>query len=146
VTRRVCRGKREIELAPKEFALLEFLMRRADRPLTRRVIAAHVWGMHWDRRTNVIDVVISNLRKKIEWRPERRLLKFVRAPTLQKMRVALRAAKARNSSAKTSVENARLRASDSDAWCSAPANTPSTAAPSRTPARRITCHCARPSI
>jgi DNA-binding response OmpR family regulator len=78
VTRRVRRGKREIDLTPKEFALLEFLMRRAGRPMPRRLIAAHVWGVHWDRRTNVIDVVISNLRKKIEGRSERRLLNPVR--------------------------------------------------------------------
>ena len=78
VTRRVSRGKRNIDLTPKEFALLEFLMRRAGRPLTRRLIAEHVWGVYWDRRTNVIDVVISNLRKKIESRTERRLLSPVR--------------------------------------------------------------------
>lgn len=78
VTRRVSRGKRDIDLTPKEFALLEFLMRRAGRPLARRLIAEHVWGVDWDRRTNVIDVVISNLRKKIESRFERRLLSPVR--------------------------------------------------------------------
>ncbi|HET7696694.1 MAG TPA: response regulator transcription factor [Vicinamibacterales bacterium] len=78
VTRRVNRGKREIDLTPKEFALLEFLMRRAGRPVARRLIAEHVWGVNWDRRTNVIDVVISNLRKKIELRTERPLLSPVR--------------------------------------------------------------------
>lgn len=78
VTRRVNRGRRAIELTPKEFALLEFLMRRAGRPLTRRLIAEHVWGVRWDRRTNLIDVVISNLRKKIESHTERPLLSPVR--------------------------------------------------------------------
>lgn len=78
ITRRVSRGKRVIDLTPREFALLEFMMRRPGRPLTRDVIAEHVWGVHWDRRTNVIDVVISNLRKKIEGRSERRLLNPVR--------------------------------------------------------------------
>lgn len=78
VTRRVSRGARDIDLTPKEFALLEFLMRRAGRPLTRRLIAERVWGVDWDRRTNVIDVVISNLRKKIESRSERPLLYPVR--------------------------------------------------------------------
>ena len=78
VARRVRRGARDIDLTPKEFALLEFLMRGAARPLTRRLIAEHVWGVHWDRRTNLIDVVISNLRKKIEGRSERRLLHPVR--------------------------------------------------------------------
>ena len=78
VTRRVSRGKREIDLTPKEFAVLELLMRRAGRPLTRSHIAERVWGVDWDRRTNLIDVVISNLRKKIESRSERRLLTPVR--------------------------------------------------------------------
>ena len=78
ITRRVSRGQREIDLTPKEFALLELLMRRAGRPLTRRLIAAHVWGVDWDRRTNLIDVVISNLRKKIESQSERPLLSPVR--------------------------------------------------------------------
>ena len=78
VTRKVTRGKQEIDLTPKEFALLEFLMRQAGRPVTRRLIAEHVWGVHWDRRTNVIDVVISNLRKKIELPARRRLLGPVR--------------------------------------------------------------------
>ena len=78
VTRRVNRGRRDIDLTPKEFALLEFLMRRAGRPLTRRLIAEQVWGVRWDRRTNVIDVVISNLRKKIESQTERPLLSPVR--------------------------------------------------------------------
>lgn len=78
VTRRVSRGKRDIDLTPKEFAPLEFLMRRAGRPLTRRLIAEQVWGVNWDRLTNLIDGVISSLRKKIEWRFERRLLSPVR--------------------------------------------------------------------
>jgi two-component system, OmpR family, response regulator len=78
VTRRVSRAKREIELTPKEFALLEFLMRRAGRPVTRRLIASHVWGVDWDRRTNLIDVVVSNLRRKIESRTELPLLSPVR--------------------------------------------------------------------
>jgi len=78
ITRRVTRGQREIDLTPKEFALLELLMRRAGRPLTRRLIAEHVWGVDWDRRTNLIDVMVSNLRKKIESRSECRLLSPVR--------------------------------------------------------------------
>ena len=53
-------------------------MRRAGRPLTRRLIAEHVWGVRGDRRTNVIDVVISTLRKKIESHTEPPLLSPVR--------------------------------------------------------------------
>ena len=78
VTRRVSRGTRLVDLSQKEFALLEFLMRRAGQPVTRRLIAEHVWGVRWDRRTNLIDVVVSNLRKKLETPTERRLVRPVR--------------------------------------------------------------------
>ena len=77
VTRRVSRGRRNIDLTQKEFALLEFLMRRSGEPVTRPMIAEHVWGVRWDRRSNIIDVVVSNLRKKVEWPAERRLLRPV---------------------------------------------------------------------
>lgn len=53
-------------------------MRRAGQPPTRRLIAEHVWGVRWDRRTNVIDVVISNLRQTIGSRSEQPLLTPVR--------------------------------------------------------------------
>ena len=66
VTRLVKRGERRIDLTPKEFALLEYLMRNADQVLTRTMLAEHVWDLHWDRLTNVIDVFINHLRKKVE--------------------------------------------------------------------------------
>jgi DNA-binding response OmpR family regulator len=53
-------------------------MRRPGQAVPRPMIAEHVWGVNWDRRTNVIDVVISNLRKKTEWPNERRLVRPVR--------------------------------------------------------------------
>lgn len=78
MTRQVNRGRRRIELTSKEFALLEYLMRHAGHPLTRSMIAEHVWGVRWDRLTNVIDVFISHLRKKVDGTGDRRLLHAVR--------------------------------------------------------------------
>lgn len=66
VTHEVSRGNRRIELTPKEFALLEFLLRRRDQILSRAVIAQHVWGVDYDTFTNVIDVYVNYLRKKID--------------------------------------------------------------------------------
>ncbi len=78
VTRIVQRADRRIELTAKEFELLEHLMRHAGQELTRQMIAEHVWGFTWDRLTNVIDVFINHLRKKIELPNEPRLVHAVR--------------------------------------------------------------------
>lgn len=78
LTRTVRRGDRRIELTQKEFALLEFLMRHSGQVLTRAMIAEHVWDFHWERLTNVIDVFINHLRKKIEAGDEPRLIHTVR--------------------------------------------------------------------
>lgn len=78
VTRVVKRGDRRIDLTPKEFALLEYLMRNAAHIVTRPMIAEHVWDFTWDRLTNVIDVFINHLRKKIELPGEPRLVHAVR--------------------------------------------------------------------
>jgi two-component system copper resistance phosphate regulon response regulator CusR len=78
VTRAVMRGDRTIELTGKEFDLLEYLMRHAGQPVTRQMIAEHVWGVTWDRMTNVIDVFINHLRRKIEQADEPRLVHAVR--------------------------------------------------------------------
>lgn len=78
ISRQVKRGRRRIDLTRKEFALLEYLMRHAGRPVTRSMIAEQVWGVRWDRLTNVIDVFISHLRRKVELPNERRLLHPVR--------------------------------------------------------------------
>ncbi len=56
----------EISLTPKEFALLEYLMRNPERPLARTRIAEHVWDVHFDSESNVIDVYINLLRKKVD--------------------------------------------------------------------------------
>jgi DNA-binding response OmpR family regulator len=63
---RVFRNEKEIELTPKEFKLLVFLMSNAERILTREEIAENVWGNHFDTGTNYIDVYIAYLRKKID--------------------------------------------------------------------------------
>lgn len=78
VTRTIRRGGRRIDLTPKEFALLEYLMRHAGHVVTRPMIAEHVWDFTWDRLTNVIDVFINHLRKKIELPGEPRLVHAVR--------------------------------------------------------------------
>ena len=65
-TRDVTRGGKRIDLTPKEFALLEFLLRRHDQVLSRAVIAQHVWGVNYDTFTNVIDVYVNYLRNKID--------------------------------------------------------------------------------
>lgn len=78
VTRIVKRGERRIDLTPKELALLEYLMRNAGQIVTRTMIAEQVWDFSWDRLTNVIDVFINHLRKKIEMANEPRLIHAVR--------------------------------------------------------------------
>ena len=78
VTRLVKRGERRIDLTPKELALLEYLMRNAGQVVTRTMIAEQVWDFSWDRLTNVIDVFINHLRKKIEMADEPRLIHAVR--------------------------------------------------------------------
>ena len=65
-TRQTARGDRRIDLKPKEFALLEFLMRHAHRPVTRTMIIEHVWDIHFDAISNVVDVHINSLRNKID--------------------------------------------------------------------------------
>jgi DNA-binding response OmpR family regulator len=78
VTRLVKRGERRIDLTLKEFALLEYLMRNAGHVVSRPMIAEQVWDFTWDRLTNVIDVFINHLRKKIELPGEPRLVHAVR--------------------------------------------------------------------
>ena len=78
ITRLVKRGDRRIDLTQKEFALLDYLMRHAGHVVTRTMIAEHVWGFNWDRLTNVIDVYINHVRRKIERADEPRLIHAVR--------------------------------------------------------------------
>ena len=66
VERAVRRGERAIELTPKEFALLEYLMRNQGRAVSRPMIIEHVWNFSFDTMTNVVDVYINYLRKKLD--------------------------------------------------------------------------------
>jgi len=78
-TRRVQRGDRLIDLTAREYALLEYLMRNARRPVTRALIAEHVWGFDFDAGTNVIDVYINYLRGKVDRSEERKLIRTIRS-------------------------------------------------------------------
>jgi two-component system OmpR family response regulator len=76
--RKVVRGNRTIPLQPREFKLLEYLMRHAGQVVTRTMLLENVWDYHFDPQTNVVDVHISKLRQKIDAEFERPLLKTVR--------------------------------------------------------------------
>ncbi len=78
VRRIVTRGTRKIELTSKEFALLEYLMRNVDRVVTRTMITDHVWNYDFDTGTNVVDVYVNYLRKKVDADPNARLIHTVR--------------------------------------------------------------------
>ncbi|MDA0231795.1 MAG: winged helix-turn-helix domain-containing protein, partial [Proteobacteria bacterium] len=78
LARKAGRGGGDIALQPKEFALLEYLLRHAGQVVTRTMLLEHVWGYHFDPQTNVIDVHISRLRQKIDKGFEAPLLHTVR--------------------------------------------------------------------
>ncbi len=77
-TRTVTRDGRRITLTTREYALLEYFLRNAGRVLTRPMIAQHVWGLDFDPESNIIDVYVGYLRRKIDGEGERRLLHTVR--------------------------------------------------------------------
>ena len=66
LSRKVERGGRTIELRPREFALLEYLMRHPGRVLSKTMILSHVWGYSFDPGTNVVDVLVSRLRDQVD--------------------------------------------------------------------------------
>jgi two-component system OmpR family response regulator len=78
IGREVRRAGREIDLQPREFQLLEYLMRNAGQSVTRTMLLEKVWEYHFDPQTNVIDVHISRLRSKIDKGFERAMLQTVR--------------------------------------------------------------------
>jgi DNA-binding response OmpR family regulator len=78
LTREVRRGNREVSLTQKEYALLEYLVRHADIPVSREQISEHVWKHELDPTTNIVDVYINYLRKKVDHEAERSLLHTVR--------------------------------------------------------------------
>jgi two-component system copper resistance phosphate regulon response regulator CusR len=77
-TREVRRGGELIELTPKEYTVLEYLARHAGRVMSRTLITEYAWGYHFDPGTNIVDVVINHLRKKIDARHSRKLISTVR--------------------------------------------------------------------
>jgi two-component system OmpR family response regulator len=78
LSRRVTREGQQIELRPREFALLEYLLRNAGRVVSKTMILSHVWGYHFDPQTNIVDVLVSRLRDKIDRPFGRPLLHTVR--------------------------------------------------------------------
>ena len=78
VSHKVNRGGDEIELTGKEYSLLEYFMRNQEKVLTRTMIAEHVWDYNFDTFTNVIDVYINHLRKKIDKGRQSKLLHTLR--------------------------------------------------------------------
>ena len=78
VTRQVRRGGREILLLPTEFKLLEFLMRNSGQVLTRTMIFEAIWGYHFDPGTNLIDVHLGRLRRKVDGAGEEPMIKTIR--------------------------------------------------------------------
>ena len=77
-SREVRRGGRPIELTPKEYAVLEYLVRHRGRVMPRTLITEYAWDYHFDPGTNIVDVVITRLRKKIDQAREPRLIHTVR--------------------------------------------------------------------
>jgi two-component system, OmpR family, response regulator len=77
-TREVHRGGELIDLTLKEYAVLEYLMRHAGKVMSRTLITEYGWGYHFDPGTNIVDVVINHLRKKVDAPYERKMIHTVR--------------------------------------------------------------------
>ena len=78
LSRKVTRGSTPIELRPREFALLEYLMRNPGKVVSKTMILSHVWDYTFDPQTNIVDVLVSRLREKIDRPFDRKLLRTVR--------------------------------------------------------------------
>jgi two-component system copper resistance phosphate regulon response regulator CusR len=77
-TREVTRAGHAIELTPKEYTVIEYLMRHAGRVMSRTLITEYAWGYHFDPGTNIVDVVINHLRKKIDANSTTKLIHTIR--------------------------------------------------------------------
>jgi DNA-binding response OmpR family regulator len=77
-TRTVTRGGEPVDLTPKEYTVLEYLMRHTGRVMSRTLITEYAWGYHFDPGTNIVDVVINHLRKKIDVSGAPKLIHTVR--------------------------------------------------------------------
>ena len=75
---KVLRNGKRIELTPKEYAVLEYLMRHTGRVMSRTLITEYAWDYHFDPGTNIVDVVINRLRKKVDAGHSRKLVHTVR--------------------------------------------------------------------
>jgi two-component system OmpR family response regulator len=78
LSRRVTRGGIPIDLRPREFALLEYLLRNPGKVVSKTMILSHVWEYNFDPQTNIVDVLVSRLREKIDRPFEQKLLHTVR--------------------------------------------------------------------
>jgi DNA-binding response OmpR family regulator len=78
IRRKVTRAGELIDLAPKEFSILEYMMRNRGRALSRAMIVEHVWDMDYDGLTNIVDVYIRHLRSKVDDRWQQKLIRTVR--------------------------------------------------------------------
>jgi two-component system OmpR family response regulator len=78
LSRRVTRGETPLDLRPREFALLEYLMRNAGKVVSKTMILSHVWDYNFDPQTNIVDVLVSRLRDKIDRPFGNKLLHTVR--------------------------------------------------------------------
>src|SRR5262249_46175314 len=78
LSRRVTRGGNPLDLRPREFTLLEYLMRNTGRVVSKTMILSHVWEYNFDPQTNIVDVLVSRLREKIDRPFEKKLLHTVR--------------------------------------------------------------------
>jgi len=78
LSRRVTRAGTTIDLRPREFSLLEYLMRNAGKVVSKTMILSHVWDYNFDPQTNIVDVLVSRLRDKVDRPFERKLLQTVR--------------------------------------------------------------------
>ena len=78
LTRRIIRGGKSIELQPREFSLLEYLMRNEGSVLSKTVIMEHVWGYDFDPQTNIVDVLVSRLRSKIDRNFQKKMISTIR--------------------------------------------------------------------
>jgi two-component system OmpR family response regulator len=78
LSRKVTRSGKPLDLRPREFVLLEYLMRNAGKVVSKTMILSHVWEYNFDPQTNIVDVLVSRLREKIDRPFEKKLLHTVR--------------------------------------------------------------------
>jgi two-component system OmpR family response regulator len=78
LTRKVMRGSVEINLQPREFSLLEYLLRQSGRVISKTMILEHVWDLDFDPQTNVVDVLVCRLRNKVDRDFEEKLIHTIR--------------------------------------------------------------------